>query len=90
MVLMFITGEIWFFFFVFPLCIGFRNRYQETNESEREENQEPIASGETAPYVDVQLNENSYENNSGLLCPRCRTKIKEENVRFCPNCGKKL
>ena len=42
---------------------------------------------ETQAFVDVQINNSQL---SKRVCKKCGHQFKEENIYFCPKCGKKL
>ena len=86
--LFFLFGEIWLYpmLIIFPCCISgsrFTNR-QETLDDREERS---IPSGETAPFVDVEVN---LQDGSRKMCSKCHALIEEENLRFCPSCGNKV
>ena len=58
------------------------------NDLEIESYKEPhIDDSETQAFVDVQINNSQL---SKRICKKCGHQIKEENIYFCPKCGKRL
>ncbi|MHA1191465.1 MAG: hypothetical protein ACTSP9_04120 [Promethearchaeota archaeon] len=46
-----------------------------------------IGDSETQAFVDVQINNSQL---SKIICKKCGYHVKEENMYFCPKCGKRL
>lgn len=46
-----------------------------------------IDNSETQAFVDVQINNSQL---SKIICKKCGHHVKEENMYFCPKCGKRL
>ena len=68
------------------MVVSALNHFEHTDDDyTRDEERSPP--GETAPFVD--LDEEVYDKRE-KRCPRCHVAIKEENLRYCPNCGNKL
>ncbi|MHA1106094.1 MAG: hypothetical protein ACTSPN_10305 [Promethearchaeota archaeon] len=46
-----------------------------------------IDDSETQAFVDIQINNSQL---SKIICKKCGYHVKEENLYFCPKCGKRL
>jgi hypothetical protein len=70
------------FFIILPLSCGFKRRSEENSEELSHPYENPSS-------ADIKL---SDDMNKKVLtiCPICKTKISEENLRFCPQCGSKI
>jgi hypothetical protein len=93
LVLFFLFGEFWLtpILIIVPYCFS-RSRLRVENHEEQSnevytQDEETRAPGETAPFVDLDVE--SYDDK-GKRCSKCHFLIEEENLRYCPNCGKKL
>ena len=88
--LVFLFGEIWLYpmLIIFPCCIrGSRSRILSRQETSDDREERSIPSGETAPFVAVEVN---LQDENRKMCSKCHALINEENLRFCPNCGNKI
>jgi len=88
--LFFLFGDIWLYpmFIIFPCCIsGTRSRLANRQETPNDREERPVSSGETVPFVDVDVN---IHGENRKMCSKCHALIEEENLRFCPKCGNKL
>lgn len=90
MTLFFLFGDIWLYpmFIIFPCCFSrSRSRLQNRQETLNDREERSVPSGETAPFVNVEIN---LQDQNRSKCSKCLFLIEEENLRFCPNCGNKL
>ena len=70
------------FFIILPLSCGLKRRSEESSEEVSQHYENPNT-------VDTKLSDDI--NQTVLtMCPMCKTKISEENLRFCPQCGSKI
>ena len=75
-------------FIILPCCIsGSRSRLANRQGAVNDREESPIPTGETTPFVDVDVNLHDENRN---MCSKCHALIEEENLRFCPRCGNKL
>jgi len=84
--LFFLFGEIFLFplFCVFPLSCGSRN----INSQENEHQESIPPSREKERFVVKE--ERSQTKNTFFSCPNCGELIKKPNLKYCPECGRKL
>lgn len=87
LVLSFILGELFILFpsfFILPLSCAIRRRAEETMDTEIN----PY--GEIENHEIQQQNEAQNSNIDEKRCSSCNNIILEQNLRFCPHCGKRI
>ncbi|MFW9772176.1 MAG: hypothetical protein ACFFEO_08430 [Candidatus Thorarchaeota archaeon] len=87
LVLSLILGEFFIFFpffFFLPLSCGIRRRVEETIDVTSN------YSGDMEDHEDEQENLVKMTKSDEKRCVFCNKIILEQNLRFCPHCGKKI
>jgi hypothetical protein len=91
LVLFFLFGEFWLvpLLIIVPYCFS-RSRLRVENHNEHSQDEETRTRGETAPFVDLDVEVYDNKENKEKRCSRCHSLLEEENLRYCPKCGNKL
>ncbi|MFX1497511.1 MAG: hypothetical protein ACFFBH_08290 [Promethearchaeota archaeon] len=71
-------------FFILPLSCGVRRRDEETTETEIN------SYGDVENHKNQQQHDMQNSNINEKRCSACNNIISEQNLRFCPYCGKRV